>query len=359
MRKLLLSLLAIFLLVTGELAAQEKFNVGAILPLTGEFAPVGQDLRDGMELALSESDDKSMVIHFEDDKSFNRVAAVKAANKLLNLNKVKIMLNGVVNTMDPLAPLLTRKKVPGIVVWDSNRKISSFGEYVYGMGYSTELAGEDMASFAINNLKTKKVALISAHDEWSEIISSAFKEKYQNIGGNIVLHERVHITESDFRSMLARIKNSGADAIYCPVYDMSLTSLLTQARQLNFKGKILTGDGLTPHIVSQLGKSAEGVYVTQVDFNNPQLEEKYRAHFGPNKTPDNIGFVALGYDAVKMILSVIKTSTQPEELNDLIANYKSSGFSGEIQFTENHLSSKQEKIYVVNEQQFEVAETAS
>ena len=344
MKKYCLIILTLVIYFVAAVDAEEQVNIGAILPLTGEFAPVGNDLKSGMLLALAEEQNSKIKIYFEDDHSFNRVSAVNALNKLINVNDVRVVLNSVVNTITPLASTLNRKKVPGVVVWDSNNKISTLGDYVFGMGYSTELAGSDMAHFARINLSVNKAAIVSAHDEWSEIISNAFEEAFLKSGGSVFVHERVEITEDNFRALITKFKNANIEAIYCPLFDTAFVSLIKQAKQLGFKGKILTGDGLTPHNVQVLGEYAEDIYATQVDADNKELMQKYRNHFGPDSKPDHIGFVALGYDAVKMLLDL---NLESKALVKEIEAYNANGYSGETSFSKDHLSTKRENIYQV------------
>ena len=124
--KALSALLLIALFSTNVIASpktQEALKVGAILPLTGEMSFVGTDILRGMQIGLSELPKKEIELIYEDDHSFSKAETVKAAKKLIEADKVDILLNGAVNTANALAPILERSKIPGIVIWDNNHSI--------------------------------------------------------------------------------------------------------------------------------------------------------------------------------------------------------------------------------------------
>lgn len=72
-------------------ATGDALKIGAILPLTGDLAYVGQEMQRGMGLALQEADNPNIKIIYEDDLTFDIKSSVNAANKLVNLDKVDVV----------------------------------------------------------------------------------------------------------------------------------------------------------------------------------------------------------------------------------------------------------------------------
>src|SRR3989338_2822566 len=263
-------LLALVLVLKNRDAEKspDTLKIGAMLPLTGDLAYVGQEMQRGMELALEEADNPNIKIIYEDDLTFDIKSSVNAANKLVNVDKVDVIFNSVVDTIKALAPILNQHKIPGIVIWDSNKTINGLGGYVYGMGLSTEHAGGDMAELAYKNLGLRHISVISNFNEWSEIISQAFIEKFKSLGGIIDYHEKVEISTNDLRINIVKIVNKQSQGIYFPAYNPSLQSLIKQSRELGFKGYLFTGDTLSDADISTLGQNAEGIYSTQAYLEN-------------------------------------------------------------------------------------------
>ncbi len=264
---LLLFLLTINLSLTNKIFAQtnnEQIKLGAILPLSGSLGLIGKEIQKGMKIANEELNNKKIEIIYEDNQDFNRKTSVSALNKLIHVDKVVTVFDAVVNTITALSPILNKNNIPGIVVWDSNKKIANLGEYIYAIGFSTELAGKDMAEHAVKKLNSKKVAVISAHDEWSEIIANSFIEKYKSLNSEIALHEEVDFNTTDFKTIATKIKLQNIDSVYIPLFPDSVVAFVRQLKAVNFNGNIMTGDAVSINEISELGSDSEGIYITQI-----------------------------------------------------------------------------------------------
>ena len=144
-------------------------------------------IKKGIDLAVSEYNDKGIDINviYEDDQSLSQIAAVNAANKLLNIDKVDIGLTMLVEESRSIAPIFNKKEIPLLLLWDSNNFIQGSGDYIFSNGFSTELAGESMADFAYNDLGLRTVAIIGHIDPWADIITRSFKDKFEIMGAEL------------------------------------------------------------------------------------------------------------------------------------------------------------------------------
>ena len=284
-------------------------KVGAILPLSGNFAIIGSAIRDGMLLAVEEFKHSSTIqVIFEDDQSFRSSAAANAASKLLNVDKVSVILNSVIGTAHPIAFLASAKKVPVLIIWDSSDVIEELGEYVFGLGFKTELVGKEMASFGFSELNLKKFGVVSAANEWSEVVAKAFSEEIKQLGGEIVLHERVSAEESDFKATILKIKSIGARAVFFPLFSRSLVNFVKQFRELAADAVLLTPDGFTEHDLKILGPNAEGIFVMQPWLDSENFRKKVEAKFYKTVSPSLLAFMGLGYDSIKLLSDLLKAS---------------------------------------------------
>jgi branched-chain amino acid transport system substrate-binding protein len=346
----------------AENSSPSSAKIGAILPLTGDFAYVGAGIRQGIELALSEQPSSQIKVIFEDDLSLNRVATVNAARRLIDVEKVSVILNSAVNTVTALNTVLGSSKTLGFVVWDSNKTILELGSYVIGFGYANELAGEDMAAFAKNKLNITTVAIFSGHDEWSELVSKAFVSKFKSLGGSVSINESLALTTTDFRSLILKAKNKNIGALYLPLYPGPVISAVKQARELDFKGAILTADGFSAAEREQLGPDANGIYFTQSWVNDPEFSKAYRKHFKIETDAINMGFVALGHDIVKCLMQIKDSLDQKslqftsENIKHILIGFECDGVMGKTKFQKNRLSTRGEPIIVVRNGQFQLAD---
>jgi|SRR3989344_237860 len=333
--------------------SSDTLKIGAILPLSGDLTYIGQEMQRGMELALEQNTTQDVTIIYENDQSLSITPAVNALNKLLNFDKVKVIFNAAVNSTKALDPMLSQKAVPGIVIWDSNKTIMDLGDYVFGMGYSTEATGADMAEMAYNKLGIRHISVITAFDEWSEIISRAFMEKFVSLGGIIDLQEKVELSESDLRVNITKIISKNSQAIYFPTFLQSLHSTISQSRDLGFKGHLLTGDTLSDADIGTLGPKAEGIYSAQPYLQDKDFLTKYKNRYGQEANAVNLAFVGMGYDAVNFILAIKNDLTNKnlpitsQNIRDHIVGFEFQGITGKTVFSPARISDKRETILQV------------
>jgi branched-chain amino acid transport system substrate-binding protein len=351
-----ISIKILLLLNIVNIAFAETYKIGVILPLSGDLAHVGLELRRGIELAYSKTLQERFEIIFEDNQSFNKVAAVNAVQKLININKIDLILIDAVNTVSALDPILEKKNIPSLIIWDSNNKISNLKSKAFGFGFSTEFAGEEMAFFAFNKLKNKTVSVVSIQDEWSEIISKSFIDKFKLLGGKITSNETIPLNQTDLRTITSKIISKNPDGVYFPLFGQTLISLVKQLKAQGYKGKLLTGDGFGGNDIKILGKNAENIYVSQIYLADPSFKELYIKKYGANDIV-NLSFAALSYDAFKFAFSTINNLESKNKLinfnniNNGFRELKFSGFTGKIDFSKNRLSSKRELIYIVKDRE--------
>ena len=109
---LFLSLLfLVFFSVQIAVAENYTVRIGAVLPFTGDLAYVGQDIREGVELALLERGNQQPKIEviWEDGK-FAPKESVSAAQKLISSDKVDLIIS-LWDTADVIAPISEKAKV--------------------------------------------------------------------------------------------------------------------------------------------------------------------------------------------------------------------------------------------------------
>lgn len=301
---LLLSLIFIVSTLNKNDFTPPKTNikVGVILPLTGDLAALGQETQKGIELGIKDAHEKGVHIDvvYGDDKSNFGADSVNEANKLVNIDKVDVVLTLFVEQSKPITPTLSKNKTPLLVLWDSNEFITNAGPYVFSNGFSTEKAAIKMANFSFKNLGKRKIAILGHIDPWAEIAIKYFKSEFISLGGEIVYDETVSITTTDYRSNLAKIKQRNFDAIYFPLIPPTTTQFLTQAKQLGIQTTLLTSD-LISSVVDDAKGTAENVYTTNIFTDEDSiLNQKYREMYNTEIIDSTL--VSFGYDGIDAVL---------------------------------------------------------
>lgn len=313
----------------------ESIKVGVILPLTGDLAALGQETQKGIELGIKEAKEKGIQIDvvYGDDKSNFGIDTASEAYKLANIDKVDVVLTLFVEESKPITPILSKSKTPLLVLWDSNEFITEAGPYVFSNGFSTEKAAIKIANYAFKNLGKRKIAILGHIDPWAEISIKSFKEEFTSLGGEIIYEDTVSITTKDYRSNIAKIKQSDFDSIYFPLIPPTSTQFLTQVKQLGIQTTLLTGD-LIPSVVDDAKTSAEGIYTTNIFTSEDSiLNTKYKDMYHTEITDSTL--VSFGYDGIDAVLKAKEKSS----------TNLTKGFS--ILYGEKRSADKEERLYQV------------
>ena len=333
--------------------SSREIKIGAILPMTGDLAFVGEEMRKGMELAISDYPELSIKLIVEDDQTVVNAVAVNAANKLTRVDNVDVLLNVAANTQKAIDSVLSAAKVPGVVIWDNNRAIKELSPYSFAIGFSTEQAGEDMAQYAYTNLGARSVAVLSAVDEWSEVISEAFIKEFKKLGGTVVIRERTSTGESDFRTSVAKVVQADVDAVYFPHFPVPNELITKQLRELGYSGRLLSADAFVDTTVENLGALADGVYLSQMWLEDQNFYERYVAKYGSETNPINLAFVGLGYDSIKLVAELSKKlqaegkDITREAIHENLIGFRFSGITGVTEISPDRTADKREKILQV------------
>lgn len=330
--KQLIFVVAIFLLLLAAadaVYAQDKatFKVGAIIPLTGDYADIGREVQRGIDLRVAEIKDVSIQVIYEDMQTLNPRAAVSSAKRLIEIEKVAVAFCSFADDAEAIGPLFNAAQIPLVVLWDSTNALQRIGEFVFSNGFSTEIAGEIAARFARNRLKMRRVAIVSHLSPWCVTASRSFKEHFNSLGGEIIAHEELSPETVDFKPTILRIRSLQPDGIYFPLA-VNPSVFLRQMKQSQLRVPLISGDTmLIPGEVAAAQGAAEGVFFTSVYRDGAdQLIKAYKARYGGD--PIDAVWVSFGYDGVTRIVDAFRVTraqrkTLREGLLDLLGTERS------------------------------------
>ena len=276
----------------------EPDKMGVIAPLSSDFSAIGEELKRGIDLAVEQlkSHGTNISVMYEDDM-FDPKQAATAAQKLINIDKVNLVVLFSVEEATPVIPIFENNKVPLVVLWDSNAFLKDAGDYVFSNGFSTEKAGQLMADFASSTLKLKRVAVISHIDAWSEIISQAFADQFKSNGGEVIYTDAVQVGTSDFRLTVTKLKSAKPDSVYVPLIPFDSVSFIKQAKELGLNVPIMSGDALIQDVIDASGDASKNIYFTNAYSDNLELiNDLYTEKYGKEMSAPV--YVASAFDGV-------------------------------------------------------------
>jgi branched-chain amino acid transport system substrate-binding protein len=219
----------------------------------------------------------------------------------------------------------------------SNPSITTAGDYIFRNYASDSFQGVKAAEFAVNNLKSKNIAVLSCMSDWCQGLQQVFKDKAVSLGTNIVAEEKYDDKNTnDLKTQLAKIKAANPDLVYFAGYTDGSIIGLKQAKELGLQAKMLGGDSWNdPKIIAEAGSASENImYLVPTSVRSPVFEANFLSVVGGKE-------ITIGsresYDAVRILAQVMeKVGTDSTKIKDAlykVQNYQ--GVSGNISFDKN------------------------
>lgn len=266
-----LSLMLFLGIFTGFSLAQEEIPIGVITCLSGELSTWGPDWLKAGEIAVDEMNTlgggplgQKLKLYVEDDET-NVEEGIKAAKKLIQINKVIAIFGPISDTVIGIMDFCEDYKVPVISGVSGTSRLDKIGgKYQYRTCPSDSYEGVADAAFAYDELGLKNVSVITADEEGPESVAGGFKEAYEKLGGKILKDVLVTPGQATYMSAIQLAFEGKPEGILLSA-DMNVTAtVIKEWLRAGYGGKIMCGTDIGPgKFVDVLGKeNAEGVYYT-------------------------------------------------------------------------------------------------
>lgn len=287
-KTLTLALLTLTVFAVPSFSADTiKIGVGGVI--SGDLAPYGISSVRGVEIAVEDLNanggilGKKIELLIGDDVCKAEIA-VNMATKLVS-DGAQMVVGHVCSSCTIAANKIY--KDAGLLVVSpasTNDDLTLKGEHPnFFRTISYDGAQADlMTSFAKNNLKAKKVALLHDKGDYGKGQMELARKYFEKLGGvEIVLFEGVTTGAVDFTAIVQKVKRSKADVTMWGGYHSDASKIVGLLQKKRVKTTFFGGDGIIgAEFVTLAGKYAEGVYATGPNdtSNNPLYKELTAKH---------------------------------------------------------------------------------
>jgi len=335
---LVILILALLLLIFITLRYQgfiikdnnQEISIGFIGPLSGYGAAWGSEQQNAMNIAVDEINKvggingKNLNVIYEDGKCDGKEATI-SAQKLINIDNVKILMPDCSAEALAVAPIAEKNKVLVVAVWPTNPSLSESGDYIFRNSYSDEDIAKSMAE---ELSEYNKVGIITELADYPVGLRDSFKEHFNNR----IIEEDVLPNSKDVRSQVIKIISQKPDAIIINPNSVSTgLEILKQLKELNYNGD-LYGNFFGGSNEVQLSPYAQEM----IFFGDPSVADnsiadhlfsEYKKKY--NKEPDFKFAVAAQYDAVYILKQAIESvGENPTDLKNYL--YEMDSFTGAL-----------------------------
>lgn len=314
----------------NKIINNEPIKIGFVGPLIGDVSSLGVVVRAAAEVAVKEVNEaggiqgRKLEMVYENGGCGPKESTL-AVNKLINIDKVVAIVGGVCSGETlAIAPIAELNKVILLSPASTGIKVSSAGDYVFRLIPSDSFQGKFVAEYITGNLQKKKIAILYNSDsEWSIGIKDVFKQRLQELGGQVVAEEGAPKSSRDLRSPITKIKAANPEIIYFPSHTESGIIGLQQLSDMGVTTPILGGDVWDdPTIPQKVGEAANGARYAVADNN--VLPNNFLQSVKQIIGNDDMNtYAPRAYDAVKILAQIInKVGTNSEKIKIELYNLK-------------------------------------
>ncbi len=197
-----------------EKVVQEEVKIGIILPLSGSTAVWGLDaqrLSTVLEKWINSKNNRYRYsFTLEDGFCGHGNGATTAAQKLININKVRFLAVGCSGEILQVGPIAQRAGVLANCFACSHPDVKTLGEYVFRT-YPDIENGIDLFVALAQKEKLGKVAVITEENSFTIGIRDLLVER---LGPNTGYLEDLEADIGDFRTILTKLKASDSTAVF-------------------------------------------------------------------------------------------------------------------------------------------------
>jgi branched-chain amino acid transport system substrate-binding protein len=280
---------------TAQVRYPEIFKLGAVLNLTGGTAEQGADFRRGLELAAQQWNAKgglggSRIEMIVEDHGAQPAKAVAAAQKLIQVDGVKVLANVYSSPVLAVVPIAERERVLQVSAGATSPRLVNVSKYFMTSVANASLEAEVALAFAQKKLGVKKLAILYGTDDFGAGMRDAVKKLWPASGGTISGEEGIDASKPDIAAVAAKLAAGKPDAVYVAMSGANLGAAVKQLREAGISAPLLSHQGFeAPELFSVAGSAAQNSFWTSAAVTVSKEKEEeflaaYRAAFGRDPT---------------------------------------------------------------------------
>jgi len=315
----------------GPASAEDVVKIGMSFAMTGAgFNAAGRQAAAGARLYVQQHGNKvagkRIELVLRDDGGVADNARRLVQEMIVN-DKVDIIAGGITPTVLAYGPLITQAKLATVVMISGASVTTTASPYYVRTSFILSQSSWIMGEWAAKNGSKRVVTLVNEWAPGTEA-ETAFKQRFTQLGGEIMESIRIPLANPDFAPFLQRVRDLNPDTafIYFPGTQAGIFAKQFAERGLAGSGiKIIgPGDLTDDDELNTMGDQMLGI-VTAHDYSaahDSPLNKKYVQDF---KKANNFrpNFVSVGgYDGMHLIYAALEKTGGNTDGDTLVAAMK-------------------------------------
>src|SRR2546421_1603795 len=246
MKRFIVLLAILTLLIPAFAQGATKVKIGFINSITGPEAPIGENLSNGVTLALEDLKKQGIDVDLvKEDDTGKPEKAMAAFEKLSTRDDVAGIVGAYTSKCTAAISKLAEKyKTPLLIPVSSKEDITKQGlKYTFRLSATTEDYATILLGMAQTLGKPKTVAIINENTDFGTSGAKSAKEYAAKHGLTVVAEEAYAPGSPDYRSTLASIKGKNPDVVFMVSYVADAILLMRQSREIGLSPMAFLGAG--------------------------------------------------------------------------------------------------------------------
>ncbi len=331
----------------GDEQMPATVKIGFLGPITGANASEGSAARNAFQMVFDQANEADTLPYKVEvvplDDASKPETGMNAAQKLVSYPDL-IAISGHWNSpvAEATIPICKQAGVP-LMIWGAiGADLTSEANYPY----VTRVVATDkqenipLAQYIIETLGYKNIYMISDTTSYGKSNSNAFKEEMANYDATLLGLEEVQVGTTDFRSILAKAKNTNPQAIVYGGVAQEAGLVARQMKELGMNDILLFGTSgiCSDDFITAAGDAAEGTFAMKpgTDLEKSEAGKKFLADYAAAGYKEPVGaFTPYAYHAAQMLLAALEGidgAPTREKMVDAITKVDADGLLGHTTF---------------------------
>jgi branched-chain amino acid transport system substrate-binding protein len=315
--------------VAGRASADAVVKIGGALSMTGAAASYGATQKAGI-LAAVDDLNKSGALKgvkleavVEDDGSVKE-QGIAVYQRFITRDRVSAIIGPTLsNTATAADPLAQQARVPVVAVSNTAPKgITDIGDHIWRVSLTEGQVIPGALKRAKAKLGFKAAGVLYGNDDaFTQAGYNVMKGALEQLGIRTVGTQTFAKPDRDYNAQLTALLAQKPDILVVSALVENAAGIVTQARQLGWKGPILGGNGFnSPALIKNAGPAAEGVLVgTAWDRTSTSPANQHFLQLMKARGIDPDQFAAQAYTGVLVIAEAIKNAGMKGGRDDINA----------------------------------------
>ena len=357
MKRAVVLILAVMCIVPA-VAMAETVKIGFINSITGPEAPIGENLSNGVILAIEDLKAKGIDVDLiKEDDTGKPEKSMAAFEKMATRDQVSGVVGPYTSaTANAVAKLAEKYKTPLLIPVASKDEITrQHLKWTFRLSATTYDYATILIDMATSLGKPKTMAIINENTDFGTSGAKSAKAYAAKKGITVVAEESYAKGSPDYRGTLSKIKSKNPDLVFMVSYVADAILLMRQSREIGITPQAFLGAGAgfaTVAFAKEKDISSNVFSSTQWtgDVNWPgakDFDKRYRAKFG--KEPSY--HAATAYESMMIMAeTAAKNGGDREKIRAALKSGQWNGIMGEVKFIDYEGYTNQNKHQMLVEQ---------